>query len=134
MEIKATLLKPFTSEEKMFFVFEQNHKNHFKIEEREEGLVALGLTKEEQAKQEIEDTAMLTMTALDFINFLRSCGIQLASIRSFLDSNLELDTQLKYCQNVYCYVAASIMPIEVDGITITAEMVRQAFINKAKGV
>jgi len=90
------------------------------------------LPKEEIVEKEEERISRLTMTALDFITFLRSCGIQLESIRQFLDNNLELDTQLKYCQSVYCGVAESVMPIEVDGITITKDMVRQAFINKSK--
>lgn len=90
------------------------------------------LAKEEIIEKEEERISRLTMTALDFITFLRSCGIQLESIRQFLDNNLELDTQLKYCQSVYCGVAESVMPIEVDGITITKDIVRQAFINKSK--
>lgn len=134
MEIKAELLKPYTEDERANFIIENNHRKGYKIETQENKIVALGYTEEELSLQEEEYVAKLTMTALDFINFLRSCGIQLASIRKFLDDNLELDTQLKYCQNVYCHVAESVMPIEVDGVTITAEMVRQAFINKAKGV
>lgn len=84
----------------------------------------------EEKQKEIERVGNLTMTALDFINFLRSKGLSLEVIRAFLDNNIELDTQLKYCQNVYCGVACSIMPITLDGITITKEDVIEAFKNK----
>ncbi len=82
---------------------------------------------QKQAEKEAERVGNLTMTALDFITFLRQCGLTLEQIRAYLDSNIELDTQLKYCQNVYCKVARSVMPITVGNITITAEMVENAF-------
>ena len=82
---------------------------------------------QEHAQKEAERIGNLTMTALDFITFLRQCGLSLEQIRAYLDNNLELDTQLTYCQNVYCRVACSVMPITVGDITITAEMVIQAF-------
>lgn len=86
----------------------------------------------EQDKQakESERVGELTMTALDFITFLRQCGLSLEEIRAYLNSNIELDTQLSYCQNVYCKVARSIMPITLGDITITPEMVEQAFKRK----
>lgn len=77
-----------------------------------------------------EEIDNLTMTPLDFINFLRGCGLSLSDIKAYLAVNEELDTQLTYCQNVYCGVAKSVMPITFDGITITADMVEQAFKNK----
>lgn len=82
---------------------------------------------QEQAEKKAERIGNLTMTALDFITFLRQCGLTLEQIRAYLDNNIELDTQLKYCQNVYCKVACSVMPITVGDITITADMVEQAF-------
>lgn len=86
---------------------------------------------EQQAQQrETERVGELTMTALDFITFLRQCGLTLEQIRAYLNANIELDTQLTYCQNVYCKVARAIMPITLDDITITAEMVEQAFKRK----
>ncbi len=82
---------------------------------------------QEQAQKKAERVGELTMTALDFITFLRQTGLTLEQIRAYLDNNIELDTQLKYCQNVYCKVARAVMPITVDEITITAEMVEEAF-------
>lgn len=86
----------------------------------------------EQEKQdsETERIGELTMTALDFITFLRQCGLTLEQIRAYLNANIELDTQLTYCQNVFCKVARAVMPLTVGDITITAEMVEQAFKQK----
>lgn len=88
------------------------------------------LTSNEIAERETERVGELTMTALDFITFLRQCGLTLEQIRAYLSANIELDTQLTYCQNVYCKVARAIMPITLGDITITAEMVEQAFKRK----
>lgn len=72
----------------------------------------------------------LTMTALDFINVLKSVGATDEAIEEYLNANLNIKHQLEFCQNVYCGVAKSLMPITFNGITITAEMVENAF--KAK--
>ena len=88
------------------------------------------LTSNEIAEREAERVGELTMTALDFITFLRQCGLTLEQIRAYLNTNIELDTQLTYCQNVFCKVARAIMPITLGDITITAEMVEQAFKRK----
>ena len=86
----------------------------------------------EEAKEleEIIRINNLTMTPLDFINFLKACGLTLEQIHTYLDSNLEIKTQLTYCDSVYCGVAKALMPIKLGEITITAEMVEAAFIEK----
>lgn len=88
------------------------------------------LTPAEIEEKEAERVGELTMTALDFITFLRQCGLTLEQIRAYLSANIELDTQLTYCQNVFCKVARAVMPITLGDITITAEMVEQAFKRK----
>ena len=75
--------------------------------------------------QELIDN--LTMTPLDFIGVLQSLGLTLEQITNFLDEHLEIKTQLTYCNNVYCGVVKSFLPITVNGITITPSMVEQAF-------
>lgn len=84
---------------------------------------------EEQAKEQ-ERINNLTMTPLDFIKVLQSFGLSLQKINEFLESNLEIKMQLTYCSNVYCGVVKSFLPMTIEGITITPEMVEQAF--KAK--
>lgn len=82
---------------------------------------------EEERQQRI---AKLTMTPLDFINFLVSCGLTLEQINAYLETHLYVKMQLTYCQFVYCGVACSLMPVTIGDITITEEMVKEAFIKK----
>lgn len=83
------------------------------------------LTKSEYAAY--LDVDNLTMTALDFIGVLQSLGITLEQINTYLENNLPIKMQLTYCQNVYCGVVKQLCPLTVGSITITAEMVEQAF-------
>lgn len=48
MEIKATLQKPYTKDEYMDFIVEQNHHLGYEIRETENSLQAWGYTEEEQ--------------------------------------------------------------------------------------
>lgn len=54
MEIKAELKKPYTDEQRIKFIVENNHKKGYVIEESATSLVALGETEEEkiEAKKE----------------------------------------------------------------------------------
>ena len=65
MEIKAELLKPYTDEQRIKFIVENNHKKGYTIEETETALVALGETDEEKQAKEQERIAMLSLTAAD---------------------------------------------------------------------
>ena len=82
---------------------------------------------EEERQQRI---AKLTMTPLDFINFLVSCGLTLEQINAYLETHLDVKMQLTYCSNVYCGVACALMPVTIGDITITEEDVISAFIKK----
>ena len=83
-----------------------------------------------QNKREQDKINMLTMTALDFIGVLKSAGLTSQQIEDYLNANLEIKHQLQYCEKVYCGVVRQLVPLEVEGITITDEMVVAAF--KAK--
>lgn len=48
MEIKAELLKPYTNEQRIKFVVENNHKLGYVIEETDKALLALGYSEEEK--------------------------------------------------------------------------------------
>lgn len=105
-------------------------KNNAYISEIEpQGNIRMFEIKEQEPPAPI-DINSLTMTPLDFINFLRRCGLKISDINEYLSLNEELDVQLKYCKDVYCGVAKSVMPIEYKGIIITSEMVEQAFKDK----
>lgn len=83
-----------------------------------------------QNKREQDKINMLTMTALDFIGVLKSAGLTSQQIEDYLNANLEIKHQLQYCEKVYCGVVRQLVPLEVEGITITDSIVVAAF--KAK--
>lgn len=88
----------------------------------------------EQEEKERKRINNLIMTALDFISVLEHFGLDYATqIKPFLEAHPDLEKQLKYCQNVWCGVAKQIFaePITIGGITITSEMVEQAFKDKS---
>lgn len=88
------------------------------------------LTEEEVEAKRQDEINHLTMTALDFITVLRSAGLTLEQINLVIESNLEVKMQLTYCQNVFCGVVKQFLPMTVGDITITPEMIEQAFIAK----
>ncbi len=82
---------------------------------------------DDSAETEEDRINNLTMTALDFVNVLKGAGLTDEEIENYLNANLNIKHQLQFCQNVYCGIAKSLMPITFNNITITAEMVEQAF-------
>lgn len=96
-----------------------------------DGKIVLNPNYEEELKREEQlRVANLTMTALDFIKVLRSFGLTALDIKNYLDDNIELDQQLKYCQNVYCGVVTQLCPLTINGVEITKDMVETAFKSK----
>ena len=84
-------------------------------------------TPEEIEQLEQERINNLSMTPLDFIKVLQSLGLTLEQINTFLDNNIEIKTQLLYCNHVYCGVVKQFLPITIGGIEITAQMIEQIF-------
>lgn len=85
-----------------------------------------------QEEREQDRINHLTMTALDLIKLLQTFGLSLPVIQGYLDANPELQIQLTYCKDVYCGVVRQLCPVTVEGITITDEMIVQAFKEKNK--
>ena len=76
MEIKAELKQPYTEEERINFVVEQNHKLGFEIKETETGIEAWGYTDEEKQEQRKEQIAKLSMTKREmFLGLYQAKGI-----------------------------------------------------------
>jgi hypothetical protein len=76
MEIKATLQKPYTNEERMDFIVQYNHGMSYTIEETETELQALGYTEEEIALQEKERIAKLKLTKREvFLGLYQAKGV-----------------------------------------------------------
>ena len=65
MEIKAELKKPYTDEQRIKFIVENNHKKGYVIEEADNALIAWGETEEEKQAKEQERIAMLSLTSAD---------------------------------------------------------------------
>ena len=95
MEIKTTLNKPYTEEERNDFIVEQNHNNGYEIRETETALEAWGYTEEEIQAQERERIAKLSMTRGDvFEALILARGLTKPQIRAMIE-NAELDTVTK---------------------------------------
>ena len=76
MEIKATLKKPYTENERMDFIVKYNHSMGYTIEETETELQALGYTDEEIAQQEKERIARLKLTKREvFLGLYQAKGV-----------------------------------------------------------
>ena len=65
MEIKAELHKPYTEEQRMEFIVEQNHTNGYELRETANSIQAWGYTEEEKAQQERRRIDSLTLTPAD---------------------------------------------------------------------
>ena len=95
MEIKAELLKPYTEQERMYFIVEQNHNNGYEIKETETSIEAWGYTEEEKQEQERERLDKLSMTRGDvFEALILAKGLTKPQIRAMIE-NAELDNITK---------------------------------------
>lgn len=131
MEIKATLNKPYTEEERINFIVEQNHKLGYTIEEQADKIVALGKTQEEIVKEQEDRINHLTCTALDLITFIKSLGLTDEQVLAYLQANPSVQLQLTLCQNVFCGVVRQLCPLKIsDTVTLTDEMVVSFFKKK----
>ena len=91
MEIKATLLKPFTDKQRADFIVANNHQHGYEIRETEQALEAWGLTAEEAAEQaeeaERQRVAMLHLTRGDvFRGLLQAKGVTRAQLRAMIEA------------------------------------------------
>lgn len=66
MEIKSKLDKPYTENQRIDFIVQENHKNGYEIKETETALEAWGYTEEEKEQQERERLNQLNLTKADF--------------------------------------------------------------------
>ena len=95
MEIKAELLKPYTEQERMDFIVEQNHQKGYEIKETETSIEAWGYTEEEKQEQERERLDKLSMTRGDvFEALILARGLTKPQIRAMIEQ-AELDTVTK---------------------------------------
>ena len=92
MEIKATLNKPYTTNQKLDFIVKYNHGLGYEIKETSRGLEAWGYTEEEKAQKERERIGMLSLTRADVERALyKSKGIDFDDVIELVKDNPEID-------------------------------------------
>ena len=133
MEIKATLNKPYTEEERINFIVEQNHKNGYEIRGTETALEAWGYTDEEKAKEERERLNNLSMTRGDvFEALILAKGLGKAQIRAMIEQ-AELDTVTKalylnrFDEALEFYRGYPIFDMLGQALGVTSEMLDKFF-------
>ena len=89
MEIKATLQKPYTENQRMDFIVDNNHKLGYEIKESETALEAWGYTEEEKEEQEHERIQALSMTRSDFFDgMIMAFGLDSKELRVIVENVL----------------------------------------------
>lgn len=89
------------------------------------------LTPEEVKLKEQDKINHLTMTALDFVTYIKKAGVSDEIILQYLQSNPSIQLQLTLCQNVYCGVVRQLCPIKItEELTLTDEQVVNIFKDK----
>ena len=89
MEIKATLDKPYTDDERITFIMEYNRNLGYFIEERQDCLVALWYTEEELEEQRREYLDSLCLTPSDVERALyRAKGMDFEDLKALISQAL----------------------------------------------
>ena len=101
MEIKATLQKPYTENEKIDFIVEQNHNRGYEIKETETALEAWGYTEEEKQEQRKEQIAKLSMTKREmFLGLYQAKGITPDMLKAQI-TDLQALIEFEYANDYY---------------------------------
>lgn len=108
MEIKATLGKPYTENQRLDFIVEENHNLGYEIRETEQQLQAWGYTAEEIAEQEAEKErerkSKLKMTKRDFFLYVvKPYGVEYSALNQALQANDTMNACFNLCNHVYRY-------------------------------
>ena len=96
MEIKATLNKPYSDNDRMNFIVENNHQLGYEIRETESSLEAWGYTQEEIEQQEQERIGGLNMTRGDFFEaMLYARQIGKPQLRALIENSESIPAEVK---------------------------------------
>ena len=86
---------------------------------------------EKEALKEQDKINHLTMTALDFVTYIKKAGVSDEIILQYIQANPSVQLQLTLCQNVYCGVVRQLCPIKItETLTLTDALVVAFFKNK----
>jgi hypothetical protein len=130
MEIKNTLLKPYTEEQRVDFIIEQNHRNGYEIKETETALEAWGYTEEEKEQQEAERVKMLSCTKRDFALMLQEQGITYSQLKALIASSEQAQLEWELCERLYRF--NPLLDVMASQLGVSSEMLDYMF-KKANG-
>lgn len=97
MEIKAELIKPYTEEQRLDFIVEQNHHKGYEIRESKLALEAWGYTEEEIEQQERERISHLKCTKRVLALILQELGITYTALKELIASNEQAQLEWDLC-------------------------------------
>ena len=97
MEIKAQLNKPYTEEQRVDFIIEQNHRQGYQIKETEVALEAWGYTEEEKQQQEQERISHLKCTKRVLALMLQQMGISYTRLKNLIATNEQAQLEWDLC-------------------------------------
>ena len=130
MEIKATLLKPYTEEQRVDFIIEQNHRNGYEIRKTETALEAWGYTEEEKEEQEVERVKMLSCTKRDFALMLQEQGVTYTQLKALIAQNEQAQLEWDLCERLYRF--NPLLDVMAGQLGVSSEMLDYMF-KKANG-
>ena len=139
MEVKAQLDKPYTEEQRINFIVENNHQKGYEIRETETALEAWGLTAEEEQEQQEEAerkrVASLNLTKADFWIALLDGGITKAMVKEKIelipDEMLKAKTLIRLDEADHFWRGDAAMDIIGDMFGLTPEDLTYLFEHKA---
>lgn len=92
MEIKATLNKPYTENQRLDFIVENNHQQGYEIKETETALEAWGLTEEERAEEDHKKELIAELAELD-LKEIRPLAAKAAGTATYEDIAILADLE-----------------------------------------
>lgn len=134
MEIKATLLKPYTQDDRFNFIA-NNTKLGYEFKETDFALEAWGYTEAEKAEQEAQREAerksKLKMTKRDFFLYVvKPFNVTYASLIQLLQSNDDIYACYEGCNHIYRYDQMLIGNIKPMLETLTHQIIDETILNQ----
>lgn len=128
MELKATLNKPYTEQQRFDFITENNSNpaKKYMIKETEVALEAWDYTEEEKAQAEAERVANLTCTKRVFVLMLEQLGYDyFTQIQPLIDANRQAKLEWELC--VELQRKNPLLDIVASEIGVTSEQLDKLF-------
>ena len=128
MEIKAELKQPYTENERINFIVEQNHKQGYEVKETETALEAWGYTEEEKQEREKERINLLSMTKREmFLGLYQAKGITPDMLKAQI-TNPQALIEFEYAN--YYYRGNPLIDVTGSQLGFTSEQLDKFFETK----